>query len=497
MGIKNGEQYAARVDEAKPDVWLRGERLTGKLSAHPAFGGLMRTQAALYDMQHEEKLRERMTFLRPESGERTGLSYLQPRTKRDLARRREMMRLWAERHHGFLGRSPDYMNTAVMAFGVSARLFAKEYPEYADNALSYYRYCMDNDITLSHAFIQPPSARISSFLQSLEVPAAAHVVRRTAEGIVVSGAFYLTTQGATAEEILVFPVPLPHLSATENPYAFVFAVPNNLEGMRFVCRDNWASSDSAGEHPLGSSLDEMDSLVIFDQVLVPANRVFLCGDPFMVNRWMELSRFHTHASHQILCRILAKTEFLSGLADSLVETMGLGAYSHVVEKSAELMAAAETLRSMLLASEATAKKDRFGSMLPNPDILYAANLLYPRLYPRMVDILQLIGAGGLIMLPTERDFASENGPALETYLKSGRLDARSKTALLRLAWEIAASSFGGRQTLYERFFFGDSTRVAARLADHYTLRQAHRERVGEFLRGLSGEEGERPPNSCR
>jgi len=482
MGIKTGEKYLARIDQANPEVWLQGERLSGRLSEHPAFHGLMRTQASLYDMQVHEEYRSKLTYPCPETGEPVGLSYLQPRTKRDLARRRGMMQLWAEKHHGFLGRSPDYMNTAMMAFGESARLFEKEYPEYADNVKRYLKYCREQDITLSHAFIQPPSARISSFLQSLELPAAAHVVERNAEGIVVSGAFYMTTQGVTAEEIIFFPVPLPHVSTTENPYAFVFAVPNNLEGMKFVCRENWATMDSAYDHPLSSALDEMDTLVIFDHVQVPADRVFLYGDPFMVNLWMQESRFHTHASHQILCRVTAKSEFISGVLESLIDTMGLSAYSHVTEKSAEVISIVETLKSMLVASEATAKKDRFGSMLPNPDILYAANFLYPRLYPRMIDILQLVGAGGLIMLPGEKDFASANGPELETYLRTSGTDAKNKTALMRLAWEIGASSFGGRQTLYERFFFGDSTRVASRLVEHYSLRKKHMERVAEFLK---------------
>ncbi|RUS47159.1 4-hydroxyphenylacetate 3-hydroxylase family protein [Cohnella sp. AR92] len=481
MGIKSGEHYIARIDEANPNVWLAGEKLAVKPSQHPAFRGLMRTQAALYDMQGSDEHRDKLTYWDPELDQPVGLSYLQPKTKRDLARRRGMMQTWAERHHGFLGRSPDYMNTALMAFSVSAPLLAKEYPEYADNVKRYYKYCRENDITLSHAFIQPPSARMTSFLQSLEPPAAAHVVERTTDGIIVSGAFYMTTQGVTAEEIIVFPTPLPHLSATDNPYAFVFAVPNNLEGMTFVCRENWANADSAYDYPLSSAMDEMDTLVLFDHVKIPADRVFLYGDSFMVDRWMRECRFHPHASHQILCRVVAKTEFIGGLLECIIETMGLSTYSHVTEKSAEVMAMTETLRSMLLASEATAAKDRFGSMLPNPDILYSANFLYPRLYPRLVEILQLIGAGGLIMIPGEKDFESAKGSELEKYLRSGSLDAKRKTALLRLAWEIGASSFGGRQTLYERFFFGDANRVASRAVENYSLRRKHMERVAEFL----------------
>lgn len=481
MAIKTGEQYVARIRESRPDVWLKGERIGGRLTEHPAFQGLVRTQAALYDMQGDERYRARMTYESPDTGEPAGLSFLPPRTKKDLARRRKMMSLWAERHHGFLGRSPDYMNTAIMAFGSTANLFARKYPRFADNAKRYYAYCRDRDVTLSHAFVQPPAARLSAYLKTLEIPAAARVERRTEDGIVVSGAFLMTTQGATAEEILVYPVPLPHLSAEENPFAFVFAVPNNVPGLKFVCRENWATDGSHYDYPLSSRFDEMDTLAIFDRVLVPEERIFLLGDHFMVNAWFEQSRFHTHVSHQILARIVAKTEFAFGTLEQMVDTFGLAGYSHVVEKAAEAIAIAEALKAMLLAAEAGAVRDRFGLLAPNPDILYSANFLYPRLYPRIVEILQLIGAGSLIMIPGEKDFESENGALLETYLKAEETDARRKVALLRLAWEMSAGAFGGRQTLYERFFFGDATRVASRLYHSYTFKERYRDRVKAFL----------------
>ncbi|GIO66365.1 hypothetical protein J21TS3_11860 [Paenibacillus cookii] len=74
----------------------------------------MTTQAELYDLQHHPDYRERMTYCSPSTGDAVGLSFKQPVTKDDLAKRREMMTLWGERHHGLLGRSPDYMNTGLM-----------------------------------------------------------------------------------------------------------------------------------------------------------------------------------------------------------------------------------------------------------------------------------------------------------------------------------------------------------------------------------------------
>lgn len=276
MPIKSGKQYIDRIDSSGAEIWVGGERVRKAISVHPAFRGVVSTQAALYDMQGEEEFRAEMTYASPTTGDPVGLSFLRPVTKNDLVRRRRMMSLWAERHHGFLGRAPDYMNTAVMAFGTASGFLSEHNPQYAENMKRYYEYCRENDITLSHAFIVPHSGRMSTFAHTLELPDTAQVIEKNKDGIVVSGAFLLATQGATAEEILIFPAPLPSL-AEENPHAFAFAVPNDMPGIRFICRESFAAGQSPYDYPLSSRFEEMDTLVVFDRVLVPHDRVFLCG----------------------------------------------------------------------------------------------------------------------------------------------------------------------------------------------------------------------------
>ncbi|MEF3305392.1 4-hydroxyphenylacetate 3-hydroxylase N-terminal domain-containing protein, partial [Paenibacillus sp. GYB003] len=330
MPIKSGKQYVDRLDRSGAEIWLRGERIAGPISAHAAFRGLVATQAELYDMQGEDDWRQAMTYESPTSGEPVGLSFLRPRTICDLRRRRTMMSLWAGRHHGFLGRSPDYMNTAVMAFAAAAPLLEDHSPAFADNMRRYYEHCRENDITLSHAFIVPHSARMSSFMKTLEQPDAPHVVERTKDAIVVSGAFLLATQAATADELLIFPAPLPSL-AEPNPHAFAFAVPCGLPGIRFVCRESFVGGDSPFDYPLSSRFEEMDALVVFDRVHVPINRVFLYGDESLAYRFIEESHFHTHATHQVLCRNVAKTEFMLGAIESIVRMLGLRTYTQAID----------------------------------------------------------------------------------------------------------------------------------------------------------------------
>lgn len=153
MPIKSGKQYIERIDRRNINIWYKGVPIKGPLSEHAAFQGLIQTQADLYDMQCEASYIEQMTYPSPDTGEQVGLSFLPPKNAEDLQKRRMMMELWANRHHGFLGRSPDYMNTAIMSLYTAADILEEHHPRYAENLRNYYKYCRDYDITLSHAFI--------------------------------------------------------------------------------------------------------------------------------------------------------------------------------------------------------------------------------------------------------------------------------------------------------------------------------------------------------
>ncbi|RUT28176.1 4-hydroxyphenylacetate 3-monooxygenase, oxygenase component [Paenibacillus zeisoli] len=480
MSIKTGKQYLENLNRLSPEVWLNGARIKGKLSDHIAFCGLIQSQASLYDMQSEEQYRDKMTYTSPDTGDLVGLSFLHPTSKEDLRRRRDMMTLWADRHHGFLGRSPDYMNTALMAFSGAAELLSGINPQFAENLKNYYVYCRENDITLSHGFIQSKISRLSALLGNGNESSAARVNEITQDGYVVSGAFLLNTQGATAEELLIYPQP-PITLDTVNPYAFFFAVPSNLKGIKFICRENSIKSSSRFDYPLSSRYEEMDTLVILDQVVVPHDRMFFYGDEELSESFFAKSNFHTHVSHQILCRYIAKTEFLIGVLECLAQSLDKSEDRSFIEKVSDVLVALETLKAFVIASEEQSSMDEWGIMVPNPKPLYAANAWYPKVYPRIVEAIQILGSSDLIMIPSEQDFNSPISPYLDKYLQGVDMDANSKVHLFRLAWELSLSAFGGRQTQYERFFFGSPDTLTERTYSNLSDREKYINIVKQWM----------------
>ncbi|AWP27967.1 4-hydroxyphenylacetate 3-hydroxylase family protein [Paenibacillus glucanolyticus] len=480
MPIKSGKEYIERIDKQNINIWYKGERIEGPLSQHPAFQGLIETQADLYDMQCDACYLDRMTYPSPDTGELVGLSFLPPRNAEDLQKRRIMMELWANRHHGFLGRSPDYMNTAIMALFTAADILEEHNPQYADNLRRYYAYCREHDITLSHAFIQPYASKLSGQNDDVEDSIAAKVVEINDNGMVISGAFMMATQGATCEEMLVFPTPSPTIFNNVNPSAFAFAVPNDLPGMAFICRESYGAS-STYDHPLSARYEEMDTLVIFDRVLVPHDRIFYYGDEAYAGRLFGESHFHTHMAHQITTRYIVKTEFLLGLLESLADEQNVGLEPQMVLNVSKIITFLETFKALRLASEQGALHDKFGYLVPATSPLLASSILFPKFYPEMVEMIQILGSSGLIMIPSELDFDSDTGHYLDQYLKGTTSEAYDRIALFRLAWELGASSFGGRQTQFERFFFGNAHTVAYRMYNSYEDHEQLRQLINDFI----------------
>jgi 4-hydroxyphenylacetate 3-monooxygenase len=480
MPAKTGKQYIERVDNAQANVWIDGKQVKGKISEHPAFKGVMKSQAALYDMQFEKGKSDYMTYTSPTTGDKVGTSFLQPQTKEDLEKRRMMMREWALFNGGMMGRSPDYINAGMMAYGSAADMFGVQDPMFARNMRNYYEYCRENDISLTHTLILPQVNRAVNAAKLPDPYIAARIVEKRDEGVVIRGARLLATQGGITDEIMVFPSTLLKQTEEDNPYAFAFSIPNNTPGLKFICRESFDYGKSAFDHPLGSRFEEMDTIVVFNDVVVPWDRVFALENADICNRAYVESNAQVHMTHQVVCKNIAKTEFVLGILQLMVETINIGQFQHVHEKMSEVIIVLEIMKSLVIAAETNAKIDKWGIMTPDFKPLNVARNYFPKMYPRFMEIMQLLGASGLMAIPGEADFESELRPDLDKYLQAANADAYNRVKLYRLAWDTCMSAFGSRQTLYERFFFGDPVRMAGALYNWYD-KQEYVDRVKEFL----------------
>ncbi|MCD8509393.1 MAG: 4-hydroxyphenylacetate 3-monooxygenase [Bacillus sp. (in: Bacteria)] len=453
MGLINGKNYIDRIDKMGNEVWIQGERVSGKLSEHPAFQGILKTKAALYDMQFEKDFEGILTDTSL-SGEQINFAYHQTKSVADLVNRREATQLWARKSCGTVGRSPDYINTAIMTLGAATTFFQESYGK---NVSAMYEYAIRNDLSFTHTFINPQMNRSPGywqydFFQEMTKGdiVAARVVDEGPDGIVVHGARLLATQGGITDEVLVLPT---GAAAADPSYAYAFAIPSNTKGLKFLCREPYAPSVANHfDHPLTAQFDEVDAVVVFDEVVVPWERVFIYKDPDRAAAVYSDTNLNMMLLFQAAARQVVKTEYLLGIGEAVAESIGIKGYQHVQEKLSEIIVTLEVMKSLIYRGENKAFMNDFGLMVPEKIPLMVASNYFQKGYGRLVEVLHLLGASGFISLPTEQDFQSAVGKDLEQYLQGRGAGAKERVALFRLAWDLTMSPFGSRQTQYERFF---------------------------------------------
>lgn len=478
MGAIDGRQFLQRLDSTPREIWYGDQKVTGSVSSHPAFRGVAKSLAALYDMQLKPDLAESMTYQSPSTGDRVGVSFLQPRTREDLARRTAMMKKWADYSGGIMGRTADYLNSSIMAMAAAKEFFGREARDYASNIARYYEHVREKDLLLTHTLINPQSNRSVGPSKQADPFTAARVVEKNSEGVRVRGARMLATL-PIADEIMVFPSTVIRSGQDDTPYSIAFALPVSAKGLKFICRESFAS-ESTYDHPLASRFDEQDAVVVFDDVTVPWERVFILEDPDRANRVSEATDAVVFMAQQATVREAAKVEFVGGLVTLVAETIGVDQFPQVQEKISEILLTAETMKAFLTASEANAKANRWGLMTPDFVSINSARNLWPRVAPALSVVLKQIGASGLMAIPPEEILGSPARGDVDRYYQAKTAEAEERIRLFKLAWDISGSSFGGRQDLYERFFFGDPVRMASAYYSWYN-KEPYKERVRELL----------------
>jgi 4-hydroxyphenylacetate 3-monooxygenase len=407
---------------------------------------------------------------------------MMPRTHDELRKISGAMKIWADHTCGMMGRTPDYLNRAITAYAAGAAFLAEVDSRFGANAVRYHEYLRENDLCLTHTLIAPQANRAVGTAKQADPFLAARVKEETDAGIVVRGCRMLATL-PIADEIMVFPSTLLKNTAEDAPYAFGFVIPNDTAGLRFICRESVDYGKSHFDHPLGSRFEEMDAVVVFDDVLVPWENVLLYRNVEHCNQAYARTGAVVHMAHQVVVKNVAKCEFLLGLASLLVDSIGVETFQHIQEKLAEIWVNLETMKAFLRTAEADAALDEWGVMRPAWEPLDAARNLFPRLYPRMVEIVQQIGASGLVAMPTERDVKGPLAEDIKKYYQAARAEAFDRIPLFRLAWDASLSAFASRQVLYERYFFGDPVRMAGALVTGHSaqIRQLAA-KVSDFVR---------------
>jgi 4-hydroxyphenylacetate 3-monooxygenase len=457
MGARTGKEFLRGLNDGR-EVWLGGERVDD-VAGHPSLAGAARSVAELFDLQHDQA--DVLLATDTDSGERVAVSHLIPRSAADLRRRHAALAAVAEHTAGLMGRSPDYVNVTLAGFAGRPDIWSLEGNEEGTaNLLDYHRSASRNDWAMTHSIVNPTVDRALPETDAGDGEVVLHKVADTANGIVVRGARALATLAPFADELFVYPgYPLP---AGRERYALIFAVPMATPGLKFLCRDSYSSpagpADSA-DSPLSSRFDEQDAVVIFDDVEVPRDRVFLDGQVDTYNRIMQRSGWTANIMQQTTIRAVTKLQFAWELATRMSAAVN-NASPAATEMLGEIWTYLELARCALLAAEAQAHEWGSGTWFCAEAPFAALRPTLPRWFPRVNEIIKLLGGHSLLTTPRRAEFEAPELRALidRYYQGAAGLPASERTAIFRLAWDFVGTGLAGRADLYERFYLGSASR---------------------------------------
>ncbi|MFY0543880.1 4-hydroxyphenylacetate 3-hydroxylase family protein [Brevibacillus sp. H7] len=471
MGIRTGAQYINGLRSRQPEIWLAG-RLVKNVLEEAVFQQPIREIAKLYDMQHDPKLQDKITHICEETGERVNNAFLVPKNLDDLKARRALFEEYAKATFGLMGRTPDFLNVVLASLYSNASFLEKYNPQWAENVKNYYKFIRDNDLFLTHAIINPQNDRSKSSHEQADMFTHLGAVKETPEGLIVRGAKMLATLAPITDEVIIYS--FPGFKPGDERYALAFALPIDTPGLRIICREPMQDGTRPiHDHPLASRFEEMDAVLVFHDVLVPWERVFLYNNVEAANLLYPKTGIGQQPAHQTGVRGLIKLQFATEVAVRLADSIGVDVYLNVQNDLGELIQAVESIRALLLIAEQEYEVLPSGEVMPAYVPLETIRGLLPRMYPRAIEVMQIIGAGGLLMSPTDADMVHpELAKDMEKYY-AGRagVSGTERVRLFKLAWDLCGEAFGQRLLQYERYYTGDPIRKRAIFYNNY--KRAH------------------------
>ncbi len=479
VAARTGEQYRADMNDAR-EVWLGEDKIA--VADDPRFQGSINGMAGYFDWQHTHA--DICLVDDPERpGEKMNVSHVVPRTAEDLAIRHKGLEQLSRYSYGMLGRTPDYVNVVLAGHVARRDIYdAGGDPVFHERLRKFQREVIEGDLSMTHTIIHAAIDKGVPELQGMNSDLTLRVVERNDEGIVVRGAKILATLGPFADEIFVYPsAPVP---AGAEEYALCFSVPVKTKGVITVCRDHYGLPEDIADRPFSSRFDEQDAFVIFEDVLIPWERVFCDGNLAVYNK-ISPAVSPSNTAQQITIRAMVKLEFAYDLCSQIAKVSNSDKRPEVAVMLGEIHTYMVLTRAMVIAAEARASNHSTGdepAFFPHPD-LSALRCVMPGWMMRVNDIIKHIGAHNLLATPTHAAFKNPAmGDVLRKYLPGANgMSAEERAILMRTAWDFAGSALGSRVELYEMFYFGSAGRGF--MTDHMVAQMnGEGGQVKEFLK---------------
>lgn len=439
--IRTGESYRAALRDDRA-VYVNGDRVKD-VTCHPVFRPMVDLRAHVFDMAHEPAFSSVMTQRGPKGP--VPVANALPFSQADWWAKRRAADLVMDQLGAPVTRIGDETVGEIWSLQDAAEALAEIDPTYAPNIRLHIDRIVQGDLFHVSANADPRPL----IGQPKGSDMALRVVRETDAGLILRGAKF-ETAAAYAEQAFTKPTIADWGDAETSDRAVGFICDLSSPGLRFICRTGFANRAPAEDAPLSSRFDEIDTLLIFDDVLVPWENVLFYRH---TRAAMQMrATLHRYTAFAFVQRLQKQADLLIGAALMNLRQTGLDQLPAVQDKLAELAVYREGINAHLTAAIALAERSPAGLMMPNQSLLYAGRVLACSQLPQMLHLARELCGGQVALTPDAASFrAEETGPWLERCYGGTAELAEDRRRLMAFARDLLNSDHAGQRLSFQLF----------------------------------------------
>ncbi|MBI2846694.1 MAG: aromatic ring hydroxylase [Chloroflexi bacterium] len=474
--MRTSEEYRRGLYKMRPNIYIDGEVVSRD---DPRITPGINVIATTYDLARDPAYAGVMTADSHISGNKINRFCHIHQSVDDLLSKQKMTRLYCQKTGGCIQRCMgiDSMNALSV---VTLEIDKAKGTDYNKRFLKYLQYFQEKDLCANCAQTDVKGDRRKRPHEQVDPDLYLRIVERRKDGIVVRGAKAHNTIAPYADEIIVLPTRT--LTEEEEDWAVAFALPADTPGIHLVCRPSSYRPRKQLKAPI-VNYGDVESLTIFDNVFVPWERVFMCGEREFGGRLALLfALYHRHSYTG--CKP-AFTDVLMGAAALVAEYNGIEAVQHVRHKLADMVGVAELVFAAGIAAGVKGSRAESGTYIPevvfcNVGRRHAGENVYHE-YQTVADL-----AGGLAgTLPPEGDFYNEiTGPLLHKYImRNPKITAENQHRCFRMISDLVCSGHGALNQIAALHGGGSPIMETIAILGNYDLEA--KKKIVKYLAGIT------------
>jgi len=414
-----GEEYKASLFDGRA-TFFEGKRVDD-LPSHPILGSAVTKVAEGYEWLAEQSV-----------DGRSPLSTI-PTTPDELRAKVDVV------HHAGMMAHVTY--TSIMTLATAAGRIADNAPHYVEQMNAFIDEAHRRDIRITQCITDAKGDRSRPPGKQDDPDAYVHVVDRSNDGVVIRGAKLHITGASLGHELMT--IPTKAMKPGEEDYAIAAMVPVNAPGVKIVNTTYAPRHADLRDFPVSGEDHYPEGFVIFDDVFVPNERIFLNGEvahasvfAHSLGLWERLGGLSAMADG---------ADILVGLAQLIAEANGLAGEGHIKEKISEMIIHATVIRACLEAAMSHSKTGPFGAAFPDELYTNAGKYTGAANYSLMVRHLHDIAGGSILTAPSMADLDNaETGPLVRKYMATrADVDGEYRIRLFHAIRDLTADSYGG------------------------------------------------------